>query len=200
MNFANKSIFFTVLLMAVLPSALAQLDTVVIYDTIGTLGDPYRSCQFIDKNNGYLDSIRSTDQIINKGNQNYYLKVFNPDTVLILEGDWFDSYPSGLYLAYNSDGLLTDSAYYSLVKLEKPLKYKCKAKSNLGGRSYKFDAFFYYNSTDVYPKFHHEYSLGKKIKTIIYRQDGRTVQEYNTRGEIRKTYSYDLKNRLISNE
>lgn len=120
----------------------------------------------------FIDSIRPPNfKIINKYHKPYYLKSYGKDSVLRVEGEFFDCYPSKNIIEYDVNGDTLTYGHYKIVKRKKP-------KSVLRGRK-----------------------VGKKTvikwKSYYYcYKDGEWISYDKQRDKINQTF-YDIPNKRI---
>lgn len=139
LSIMNKYILTIILSITITLVFSQELDTVYSYSNIESESPfmyyPSRA-HGIESNNSnqreYIDSIRvklGDNTVLNKYHKKYYLKSYGKDSVLRVEGEFFDCYPNKNIIEYDVNGDTLAYGNYKIVKRRKP-------KTILKGRSF----------------------------------------------------------------
>jgi hypothetical protein len=166
----------------------AHVDTIVVHDSVdvslpGELLDqmfyPKRAYLSSPKEPGgptEIDSIRVGNQEIDKGNQNWYLVVYDKKGIRRLEGNFYDQFPCGKIIQYSEKGKISAEGNYQMAFSKKPVS----------GDGEKEQHFFSVRTGTW--KFYNE-------KQRLVREE-----DYGTGGKIMATRYYDPKGKLTREE
>ncbi len=190
MNLISKCLTIVFLFIAAIGIS-QKIDTVYSYSTIENESPyffyPSRSlCLDINpdtdviKTFTYIDSIKvklGDNTVINKYHKKYYLKSYGKDSVLRVEGYFFDCYPSKNIIEYSLNGDTLTYGNYKVVKYKRPKRLlrtrKIGRKKVIGWKTH-----FYAFKDGEWITYDKErgkvnqtfYDIpNKKIKRIIYR-------------------------------
>jgi hypothetical protein len=131
----------------------------------------------------YIDSIKFEQQIIDYYHQYYYLKIYDTDSVIRLEGLFFDVYPCSILYTYDIYGEILSFGKYELYQFIKPkVIYKAKKRRR----------------TEVLPWSQSYYSL-KTDLWVVKELKRKTVTQtrYNNKERTKMTIMYDFRGKVI---
>lgn len=118
-------------MLMVMPTAKteAQVDTIVVHaDTICNNFMPVRIHYAVTSKYGggyeYDDSIRVCRMIIDVYNKDYYLIVFDKDSVKRMEGFFHDEYANGHSINYDYKGRKTSEGDYEMIRKRRYTYYR----------------------------------------------------------------------------
>jgi hypothetical protein len=180
-------VLFTLILTLLMLEGVSQkvrIDTVKVYDEKGTTYlTPYRVPVLNVRRKGkkqlYFDPIKVSEQTINKAEKPYYLISFDKNRIKRIEGNYFDQFPNGVAIEYDSVGNKRLEGQFELRLYKKP---RTVAKS----RIYKLKQKYYSNPIGTWTYFSDN---GKIMRREEFNKKSIEITTYDKDGKILKLES-----------